>query len=321
MSSGILKKILFNMIRIRLVQEKIAEKYPEQKMRCPVHLCIGQEAIGAGVCAAMEKEDYLFSNHRSHCHYLAKGGDLNAMIAEIYGKATGCAKGKGGSMHLVDVSANILGAVPIVGGVIPVALGAAFGTSLKGEKKVTVVFFGDGASEEGVFYESLNFAALKKLPIVFVCENNFYSVYSPLSVRQPSGRDNIALAKSFGIHSAKCDGNDASGVYRLSKEAIDIARSGAGPAFLEFDTYRFREHCGPAYDDHLGYRAECEIREWTAKCPVETFKKQLMADNVLGQNEIDVFVKDTTIEIENAFEFAESSPFPDSDELTKDVYA
>ncbi|TAN44513.1 MAG: thiamine pyrophosphate-dependent dehydrogenase E1 component subunit alpha [Nitrospirae bacterium] len=321
MSSEILKKILFTMVRIRLVQEKIAEKYPEQKMRCPVHLCIGQEAIGAGVCTAMDKDDYLFSNHRSHCHYLAKGGDLNAMIAEIYGKATGCAKGKGGSMHLVDVSANILGAVPIVGGVIPVALGAAFGTSLKKENKVTVVFFGDGASEEGVFYESLNFAALKKLPIVFVCENNFYSVYSPLSVRQPSGRDNVALARSFGIHSKKSDGNDAEGVYNAAKEAIEIARSGNGPSLLEFDTYRYREHCGPAYDDHLGYRAECEIKEWTAKCPIEIFRNKLLTDNAVGQNEIDFFVKETVLEIEKAFEFAENSPFPDSDELTKDVYA
>ncbi len=168
-----------------MVEEKIAKLYPEQEMRCPVHLCIGQEAICVGVCANLGPEDYVLSNHRSHGHYLAKGGDLKAMMAEIYGKVTGCCQGKGGSMHLVDLPSRFLGAVLIVGSTIPIAVGAALGTVMEGEQRVTVVFLGEGATEEGVFHESLNFAALKKLPVIFVCENNYFSVYPHLSVRQP----------------------------------------------------------------------------------------------------------------------------------------
>ncbi|MBI4331624.1 MAG: thiamine pyrophosphate-dependent dehydrogenase E1 component subunit alpha, partial [Chloroflexi bacterium] len=184
--SDIEKKLYYAMLRIRLVEERIAELYPEQQMRCPVHLCTGQEAIAAGVSAHLTSDDYALSNHRSHGHYLAKGGDLKAMMAEIYGRVTGCSRGKGGSMHLVDLAAGFLGATPIVGSTIPMAVGAALATVMKGEKRVTVAYFGDAAVEEGVFHESLNFAALKRLPVVFVCENNFFSVYSPLSVRQPA---------------------------------------------------------------------------------------------------------------------------------------
>jgi len=174
------------MLRLRLVEEAIVNAYSDQEMRCPIHLCIGQEAIAVGVCAALEQSDYVMSNHRSHGHYLAKGGDLKAMMAELYGKKTGCTSGKGGSMHLVDLENGFLGAVPIVSGIIPVACGTAFASQMKNEKRVTTVFFGDAAVEEGVFCESINFALLKKLPVVFVCENNLYSVYSPMSVRQPN---------------------------------------------------------------------------------------------------------------------------------------
>ena len=166
--------LLHGMLRIRLVEEKIADLYPQQEMRCPIHLCIGQEAIPVGVCSNLKIDDTILGNHRSHGHYLAKGGDLKAMMAEIYGKATGCSGGKGGSMHLIDLSVNILGTTPIVGSIIPIAVGAAFASSLKSEKNATIVFLGRAATEEGVFFESLNFAALKKLPIVFVSEDNFF---------------------------------------------------------------------------------------------------------------------------------------------------
>jgi len=166
------------MLRIRMVEEAIADRYAEQEMRCPVHLSIGQEAIAVGVCSALEFRDYVMSTHRGHAHYLAKGGDLKALLAEIYGRATGCASGKGGSMHLVDLSVNMLGTTPIVGSTLPVAVGTAFATRMRHQDNITVVFFGEGATEEGVFAESINFAALKRLPVIFVCENNLYSVYT-----------------------------------------------------------------------------------------------------------------------------------------------
>ena len=180
-----LKKLYREMVRIRIVEESIAEHYPEQEMRCPVHFSIGQEAVAVGVCVHLDPSDHVFSNHRSHGHYLAKGGDLKAMVAEIYGKEAGCSRGFGGSMHLLDLKHGFLGAAPIVGSTIPIAVGSALTATVKEEDRVTVVFLGDGATEEGVFSESLNFAALKQLPVVFVCENNLYSVYSPLSVSQP----------------------------------------------------------------------------------------------------------------------------------------
>ena len=173
-------QLFYSMIRIRLVEEEIAARYPEQEMRCPVHLSIGQEAVSAGVCANLSHEDYVLSSHRSHGYYLAKGGDLTAMISELYGRMGGCTMGKGGSMHLMDLNAGFLGAIPIVGSAIPIAAGVAFGTLMKGERKITTVFFGDGAVEEGVFHETLNFASLKKIPLLFICENNYYQ-YTPRS--------------------------------------------------------------------------------------------------------------------------------------------
>src|SRR3989344_7570493 len=209
------------MLRIRMIEEAIANRYSEQKMRCPVHLSIGQEAVAVGVCKAVLHTDRLISNHRAHAHYLAKGGDLKKMMAEIYGKKTGCCLGRGGSMHLVDMSVGMMGSTPIVGGSIPVGVGLAFATFLKKESDITAIFFGEGSTEEGVFVESLNFAALKKLPVLFVCENNLYSVYSPLDVRQPKERDRIAIAKAHGIFTKGGFGNDAEEVYQVAQDAVD----------------------------------------------------------------------------------------------------
>ena len=318
------KKLLIslyrNMLRIRMVEEKIAEVYPEQHMRCPVHLCIGQEAIPAGVCANLRNDDYIMSNHRSHGHYLAKGGDMKAMFAEIYGKAAGCSKGKGGSMHLVDLSANILGTTPIVAGVIPVAAGVAFGSLLKKEKKVTVVFMGEAAAEEGVFCETLNFASLKKLPIVFVCENNFFSVYSPLSVRQPAQRDNVRLAAAYGIPGMKKDGNEAVVVYEAAKKAVEHARR-KGPYYLEFETYRWREHCGPNYDQELGYRDEAEYSKWRKRCPVGLLENRLIKSKVLQRARINDLKDEIKSEIEEAVRFAKESPFPAASDAVSGIYA
>ena len=313
--------LLNMMLRIRLVEEKIADLYPEQKMRCPVHLCIGQEAIPAGVCAHLLKEDVVFGNHRSHGHYLAKGGGLNAMIAEIYGKATGCSKGNGGSMHLVDLSVNVMGTTPIVGSIIPVATGVALAAHLQKQNIVTIVFLGRASTEEGVFFESLNFAALKKLPVLFVSEDNLFSVYSPLNVRQPDNRSNLALAKAVGVLGAEGDGNDVAQVWQLTGEAMSHIREGKGPYFLEFQTYRWREHCGPNFDNDLGYREESEYLKWKNRCPVVGFEKKLVERGILDASVSERMRKDIEVEIEEAFAFAKSSPFPEVDTLCENIYA
>jgi len=315
MTPDIKKSLFYRMLRIRMVEEAIAARYREQEMRCPVHLSIGQEAIAVGVCAHLSKDDYVLGTHRSHAHYLAKGGDLKAILAELYGKATGCSGGRGGSMHLVDLSVGFLGATPIVGNIIPIAVGTAFGTSLKGENRISVVFVGEAATEAGVFTESLNFASLKKLPVIFVCENNFFSVYSPLSVRQPAERDNIAIAKAYGIYADKGDGNAVMEVYEKTAMALEHLRQDRGPAYIEFKTYRWREHCGPNFDNDLGYRTEAEYLEWRKRCPLEQFERVMTNEGVLSPAEVEERKKTIEAEIEEAFHFARSSPFPSQEEL------
>lgn len=307
-------KLYREVLRIRMIEEAIADRYKEQKMRCPVHLSIGQEAVAVGVCKAALHSDYLISNHRAHAHYLAKGGDLKAMIAEIYGKSTGCCLGRGGSMHLVDLSVGMIGSTPIVGGSLPVGVGLAFATKLKKQNNVTIVFFGEGATEEGVFAESINFAALKNLPVLFVCENNLYSVYSPLDVRQPAARSRVAIAEAHGMIARHGDGNDVEEVYRIAQESIQAIRKGQGPIFLEFDTYRHREHCGPNYDNHIGYRTEEEFQQWETKCPLKLYAKEFAEQLPRLRNEI-------TKEIEEAFVFAENSPFPKFELEAENPYA
>ena len=309
------------MMQIRMVEEKIAELYPEQEVRCPVHLCIGQEAVAVGVCANLTRSDYVLSAHRSHGHYLAKGGDLNAMMAELWGKQTGCGHGKGGSMHLIDLKVGFLASTPIVASTIPIAVGAALGSVMKGDQRVTVVFFGEAAVEEGAFHEAINFAALKKLPIVFVCENNFYSVYSPLSVRQPKGLEVVSLAKGHGVESHQGDGNDIFEVCKLAKAAVQKARRGRGPSFLEFKTYRWREHCGPNYDNHLGYRTEREFLTWKKRCPIEKLRKRLLRDRICSKSDLEHLENQLSAEIQDAVKFAKESPFPDEQFLFQHIYA
>jgi len=308
-------------LRVRIVEEVIAGAYAEQEMRCPVHLSIGQEAVAAGVCAALAKTDLIMSTHRSHGHYLAKGGNLKAMMAEIYGKAAGCAQGKGGSMHLVDLASGYLGSTPIVGATIPIAVGAAFGILLREEKRLVVVFLGEGATEEGVFSESVNFAALKNLPIVFVCENNLYSVYSPLSVRQPEGRRIHKLAESYGLEGRHGDGNDVEEVHRIARWAVDKARQGGGPSLLEFATYRWLEHCGPNYDNHIGYRTEAEFQKWKAADPVERMRKRLMGEKILTASADEAMRLEIDQEIKSAIAYAKDCPFPEASTLQEHVYS
>lgn len=321
MNTDLLTQLFFQMLRIRMVEEKIAESYPNQEMRCPVHLCIGQEAVAVGVCACLTDDDYVMSNHRSHGHYLAKGGCLRSMMAEIHGRVTGCSLGKGGSMHLADASVGFLGATPIVASSMPIALGAAFGSLMQNEKRVSIAFFGDGATEEGVFHECLNIAALKHLPIIFICENNLYSVYSPLSVRQPDGREIFSIAKGHNIESHQGNGNDVMEVYERAEKAVKKARGGRGPTFIEFKTYRFREHCGPHFDNELGYRTEEEFHEWEKMCPVTSLKTRLLRDEILSNRDIHKMEKNIQNEIESSLLFAMNSPFPETDSLIQHIYA
>jgi pyruvate dehydrogenase E1 component alpha subunit len=318
MSSDLALKLFRNMYRIRAVEEEIARRYPEGKMRCPVHLSIGQEAVPAAFAESVRTTDFAVSTHRGHAHYLAKGGDLGAMIAEIYGKATGCAKGKGGSMHLIDLGVNFMGTSAIVGNSIPIGVGLALSAQLKGTDQVSCVFLGDGAIEEGVFYESVNFAAVKKLPVLFICENNLYSVYSPLSVRHPKGRSIAKMVEAMGAKIAEGDGNDALAAHRIMQDAVDQVRAGNGPYFLEFSTYRWREHCGPNYDNDIGYRTQQEFQDWHSREPISRLESALhQTDPVV----MDKMKAEVNAEVLAAFESAEAALFPPQSDAYQGIYA
>jgi TPP-dependent pyruvate/acetoin dehydrogenase alpha subunit len=321
MSDSLLINLYKQMYRIRAVEEAIADNYPNGKMRCPVHLSIGQEAIPAAFAQVIKASDFAVSTHRGHAHYLAKGGNLNAMIAEIYGKSTGCAKGKGGSMHLIDLGVNFMGTSAIVGNSIPVGVGLALSAQLKKTNQISCIFLGDGATEEGVFYESVNFAAVRKLPVLFICENNLYSVYSPLSVRQPEGRSIAKMVSAMGIQAAVGDGSDISSCHQIMKNAVESVRNTGMPYFLEFSTYRWREHCGHSFDNDIGYRTEEEFLEWQAKDPLNNLSHQLTLADANGLATIESIKARINSEIEAAFHFAESSDFPDQTEAYTGVYA
>jgi len=303
-----------SLFRIRRVEEQIAEVYPTDKIQSPVHLAIGQEAASVGVCEALDPADVVFGTYRSHALYLAKGGDLNGMIAELYGKATGCAKGKGGSMHLIDPTAGMMGTSAVVGTTIPQAVGFAWGLRLQGKKAVVASFFGDGAVEEGVYHESMNFAALKRVPVLFVCENNFYAIHAHQRSRQPS-TDLLERVRAYGIPGTRIDDTDVFKIYEAAKDAVDSMRTGtSGPRFLECLAYRWREHVGPNEDFHTGYRSRNEADPWFHLDPVKRAGERLLPE-VRRTIEEEVLA-----EIREAFEFAEHSPFPNTEELFTDVF-
>ena len=315
-----LLSLWYNALKIRLFEEKIIELYPEKEIRCPVHLSIGQEAVAAGTCLALRNQDIVVSNHRSHGHFIAKGGDIKSMLAEMYGKSTGCCGGRGGSMHLIDKSVNFLASTPIVGGTIPIAVGVAFSVQQQNKEEITTLFIGDGTTEEGVFHESLNFASLKKLPILFICENNLYSVYTPLSKRQPK-REIYELAKANGIKSYQFNGNNALEVYGQVKKAIEVIKNDGGPIFLEFLTYRWREHCGVNYDNNIGYRTEEEFLQWKEKDPIKILRENILSSNLVIPEELEKVHKRITEEIIEAVDFAKKSPFPDKSTLFDNLYS
>tara|TARA_A100001015_G_scaffold288432_1_gene359272 strand:+ start:3915 stop:4904 length:990 start_codon:yes stop_codon:yes gene_type:complete len=308
-------------LRIRLVEETIAEKYIEKKMRCPTHLSIGQEAISAAYGFNILESDFAISTHRAHAHYLAKGGSLKAMIAEIYGKSSGCAKGKGGSMHLIDRSINFMGSSAIVGNSIPVGVGIGLAIKLKKTKQISTVFLGDGSTEEGVFFESINFASLKELPVLFVCENNLYSVYSPMSVRQPKNRDNCKIVENMGVKSKKINGYDIVESSKAFKLALGEIRKNSKPQYLEFSTYRWREHCGPNFDNDIGYRTKDEYNLWKKNDPIKHLYKKIISNDKVLKKELDEIKNDINEEIKKAFLSAENDSPPKLEEAYQGIYA
>ncbi len=307
-----------DMLRNRRIEEEIARRYTDQEMRCPVHLSIGQEAVSAGVCLALDRQDQIVSTHRAHAHYLSKGGDLKAMLAEFHGKASGCCGGRGGSMHIFDVPAGVLLSLPIVGSGIPVAAGAALAMKQRAEPHVAVAFLGDAAVEEGVFHEAANFAVLHSLPVIFVCENNLYSVYTPLKTRQPD-LPLERLGRCHGMPSITADGNDAEAVLAVTRSAVARARAGDGPSFLVFDTYRWLEHCGPNYDNDIGYRTPAEFEAWRGRDPLSRMEEHLRNNGILDAGKIAALEADIDSEIDIAFKFALESPLPGPGEVN--VYA
>jgi TPP-dependent pyruvate/acetoin dehydrogenase alpha subunit len=307
-------RLFRSLYRIRRVEEEIARVYPLDKIISPVHLSIGQEAISVAVCEALQPHDVVFGSYRCHALYLAKGGDLRAMIAELFGKATGCAKGKAGSMHLIDVAAGVMGASAVVGTTIPQAVGYAFALKVRKQPAIVASFFGDGAVEEGVFHESLNFAALKRVPMVFVCENNDLAIHSRQQARQ-SWPGICALVGSYGIPAERFEEMDALHIHaRLQKAVAEIRSGQSGPQFFECVCCRWKEHVGPGDDFHTGYRTRAEAEPWLAADQVKVLGAQL--DPHVRQK-IENAVDE---EIRSAFEFAEKSPFPDGSELYTDLY-
>jgi TPP-dependent pyruvate/acetoin dehydrogenase alpha subunit len=301
--------------RIRRVEEEIARIYPSDKLKSPVHLSIGQEAVASAMCAPLSPQDIVFCTYRSHAAYLAKGGDLRRMLAEMYGKATGCTKGKGGGMHLIDPEAGVMGASAVVGTTIANAVGYAYAMKLRRQNAVVMSFFGDGGTEEGVFAESLNFAVLKKLPVIFVCENNGYAIHTHQSQRQGLP-DICGRARAAGVPSELITDNDILTMHDRATATVDSLRSGyaTGPFFFECQTYRWKEHVGPNEDFKLGYRTREQAQHW-----IENDQVKRLAARLPGKARKDIEAE-VDAEVAEAIEFAEKSPFPDLAELTTDVF-
>jgi TPP-dependent pyruvate/acetoin dehydrogenase alpha subunit len=307
------ERLYRSLYRIRRLEEEVARVYPTDKIKSPVHLSIGQEAVSVGVCQALAPHDVVFGTYRGHALYLAKGGDLKRMVAELYGKATGCTKGKGGSMHLVATDQGMMGTSAVVGTTIANAIGYAYALRYGRRNSIVVSFFGEGATEEGVFGESLNFAVLKRLPILFVCENNQYAIHTHQSRRQGT-LDICARARAYGMPAERIDGNNIAVLCDRAQEVVSQVRAGAGPWFLEVLTYRWKEHVGPSEDYHLGYRTEEEAAPWMTNDPVRQLAQTIApAACALIEEEVEQ-------EIATAFAFAEASPYPEPQELLCDVF-
>jgi pyruvate dehydrogenase E1 component alpha subunit len=310
------------MLRMRLFEESLVQPIESGEVRCPCHLYSGQEAVATGIAAALRPGDSVFGSHRSHGHYLALGADLRQLMAEIFGRVTGCAGGRGGSMHVIAPERGMLGAAPIVAGTISLAVGAALAARLRGRRSVVVSFFGDGATGEGVLYESLNFAALNRLPVIFACENNLYSTHLPLRECRPT--DNIRdVGRPFGVRGLRVDGNDVWRVLAAARDAVAACRAGRGPALLEFRTYRLRGHVGP--DDniqgqHTDIRPPAELERWRRRDPIPRLERWLLQRGFATAASLAATRRTIEREIGAALRFARASAWPDPASLEDHVF-
>ena len=299
---------------IRRVEERVAEIYPTDKIKSPVHLSIGQEAVAVGVAQALARDDVVSGTYRGHAIYLARGGSIPGLFAELYGRDSGVARGKGGSMHLVDMARSVLGTSAVVGTTVPIALGFALAQKAMHSGRIVASFFGDGAMEEGAIYESLNFAALRKLPVLFVLENNFLAIHEPITKRQASDRI-VERVQTFGIPAQQISSGDVFEIQAAARALLKGVRAGNGPAFLECHTYRWREHVGPGEDYDAGYRSREELARWQAKDPVALVGEMLNAERRRAiENDIEN-------EIAAGIAFAEAAADPPPQELLTHVYA
>jgi pyruvate dehydrogenase E1 component alpha subunit len=305
------------MLEIRFFEEKVFELYGQNLVPGTIHLYAGEEAVAVGVCAALKREDYITSTHRGHGHCIAKGADLKRTMAEILGRKTGYCKGKGGSMHIADFSVGMLGATAVVGAGLPIAVGAGLSIKLRKTDQVTACFFGEGASNQGTFHESINMASTWKLPVIFVCENNLYAMGTRQSLVM--NIENVAdRAVSYGIPSECVDGNNVAVVYEAARKAVERARRGEGPTLIECKTYR---HKGHSRVDPAKYRPKEEVGEWLAKDPIKLFREHLIQTGTVSEAELEQIEKEVTMEIEDAVKFAIESPWPAPEEALEDVYA
>jgi pyruvate dehydrogenase E1 component alpha subunit len=285
---------LYLIYKIRFVEEKLQLEYPSQNIRCPIHLSIGQEAVAAAVSLSINKLDSVISFHRSHAHYIAKGGSIYRLFAELLGKKDGCSEGNGGSMHLTDISKNFIASTAIVSNSIPVGLGLAFSLKLSSQKNKVIIYIGDASIEEGVFFESLNFAVLRKIPVIFICENNNYSVYTHFNKRQPSFRKIYKLAERIGSKSYLIKDHQPSKIFYKTKKIIRSSKNNS-PIFIEYKTNRLIEHCGVNNDDHLNYRNIEDLKNLKRKDPLVILEKEILRKKILPEN----FINKKKNEIKN----------------------
>ena len=318
-SPSVQKEMLRLMIRIRRFEEKLAQLFKRGQLPGFVHLYLGEEAVAVGACSALRPDDRITSTHRGHGHLIAKGATVNKMMAELFGRTDGYCRGKGGSMHIVSFDLGIMGTNGIVGGGIPIGTGSAWGDKQLGRDSVTIVFFGDGASNQGTFFESMNLAAIWKLPVIFICENNGYSEWTPTE-KLTAGR--IAdRGTPMGIPGVQVDGNDVEAVYAATAEAVARARAGEGPSVIEARTYRWHGH-NEGEEAFAGkYRSEEEQAEWRARGPIAPFAEKLVAAAVIARAEREAIDAEETAAVENAVTFAENSPFPDPEEALEHLFA
>ncbi len=332
LSKDLSLKFYKKMLTIRRAEETIGEMVAAREIVCPAHLYIGQEASAVGACANLNDSDYIFSTHRAHGHFLAKGGSLKALFAEVLCRRDGCSGGRGGSMHLVCPEKGILGTSSIVGGCLPIGVGAAMSAKMKKDNRISVVFFGDGAMDEGVFFEVLNFAVLKKLPALFFCENNYYATHMQICRRLPCDSEKRGpmqcdcglLSKRvapFNVPTKIIDGYNVLEVYEEAKKAVEYVRDGNGPFFIEATTYRWRGHVGPNWDVDMGLRTEEEIDLWVKKCTIDNLKNKLLSDYQVSVEELQKIEDAVEDEIKESVEYGRNSPRPSAETLLNNLYS